>query len=182
MEIKLDSSVPINRRNPIKRNNKFFGGEDYDLQMMFATEYMEQWANQTIVLYQIDSQKTKVNDIYKEANRSEIRFKTPVELTVVYDIQESEMKAYSDKNSKGMYAKPGKMTFSVLVKELEEKKCDINRGDYIRVDISPDFHILYTVIDDGRMNMTANKSTLYGKMPFYRQIQCAYADPIEVNL
>ena len=169
----------LKRKNPIKRNNKFFGGEDFNLEMDFAREYMEQDANQTVVLYQVDLQKTKVNDIYKEANKSEIRFKSPIELTCIYEIEEAEVKAYSEQNSKGMYAKPGKLTFSVLITELEEKECDINRGDFIRVDITPEYHIFFTVTDDGRVNTSANKNTIYGKVPYFRRCTGAYVDPVD---
>ena len=171
----------IKRKNPIKRNNKFFGGEDYDLEMEFATEYMEQDANQTIVLYQVDYEKTKVNSVYNEAEKDKIRFKTPIELTVIYDLQDAETKAYKENMSKGVYVKPGKLTFSVLLKELEENDCDINRGDYIGIQITPEYMIYYTVADDGKMAMTSNKNTIYGKIPFYRTIQCNYIDPNEFN-
>ncbi len=171
----------IKRKNPIKRNNKFFGGEDYDLEMEFATEYMEQDANQTIVLYQVDYEKTKVNSVYNEAEKDKIRFKTPIELTVVYDLQDAETKAYRENMSKGVYVKPGKLTFSILLKELEENNCDINRGDYIGIQITPEYMIYYTVADDGKMAMTSNKNTIYGKQPYYRTIQCNYIDPNEFN-
>lgn len=170
-----------NRKNPIKRNSKFFSGEDFDLEMAFATEYMEQDANQTVVLYQVDLDKTKVNDIYKEAVKSDIRFKTPVELTCVYEIQEAEVRAYNEQKSKGLYAKPGVLTFSVLTTELEAKNCDVSRGDFVGVDITPDYRIFFTVTDDGKMNTTANKSTIYGKVPYYRTIKCAYIDENEFS-
>ena len=169
----------LRRKNPIKRNNKFFGGEDFNTEMDFAREYMEQDANQTIVLYQVDLQKTNVNDIYKEAQKSEIRFKPPVELTCVYQIEEAENKAYNQQSSKGMYAKPGKLTFSVLNLELEQKHCDINRGDYIGIDITPEYRIFFTVTNDGRMNTTSNKNTIYGKMPYFRECIGAYVDTNE---
>lgn len=171
----------IRRKNPIKRNNKFFSEEDFNLEMEFTTEYMEQDANQTIILYQVDYEKTMVNDIYKEASKENLRFKTPVEITVIYDLQDSETKAYRENMSKGIYVKPGKLTFSVLLKELEENNCDINRGDYIGIIISEDKMIYYVVTDDGKMASTSNKNTLYGKKIFYRTCQAAYVDPNEFN-
>lgn len=166
----------IKRKNPIKRNNKFFGGEDYDLEMEFATEYMEQDANQTIILYQVDYEKTQVNSVYNEAEKDRIKFKTPIELTVIYDLQDAETKAYRDNISKGIYVKPGKLVFSVLLKELEENKCDINRGDYIGIVIDETYTIYFTVADDGKMQMTSNKNTIYGKKPYYRTIIGNYID------
>ena len=180
MSITFDNTN-IKRKTPIKRNNKFFSGEDYDLEMEFATEYMEQDANQTIILYQVDYEKTKVNDIYNEAEKDKIRFKTPIELTVIYDLQDAETKAYKENISKGIYVKPGKLVFSVLLKELEENNCDINRGDYIGVMVNENFTIYYTVADDGKVQMTSNKNTIYGKKPYFRQITANYVDPSEMQ-
>ena len=81
------------RKVPIKRNTKFFSGEDFDLELNFAKEYIEQDANQTVILYRVDLEKTKVNDIYKEASKDAIRFLPPIELPVIrkYVGKSSEM-------------------------------------------------------------------------------------------
>ena len=39
MAIELNT---IKHKVPIKRNNKFFGKEDFDLELNFSMEYMEQ--------------------------------------------------------------------------------------------------------------------------------------------
>lgn len=174
-------NIPTRKKVPIKRNNKFFSGEDFDLEMDFAREYMEQDANQTIVLYQVDMQKTKVNDIYNEAQKNAIRFKPPVELTVIYDVTDAEIRSYSEQNKKGLYAKPGKLTFSVLLTELEEKHCDVKKGDYIGIQITPEMRLYWTVTNDGKMSMTSNKNTLYGHSPYYRTCECAPVDETEFN-
>lgn len=172
----------IRRKNPIKRNNKFFSAEDFSVEMDFATEYMEQDANQTIILYQVDYQKTMVNDIYNEADKNNIRFKTPVELTVIYNIEDAETKAYKESLSKGIYVKPGKLTFGILLKELEENNCDISRGDYIGVAIDEQTILYWTVTNDGKMASSSNKNTLYGTKPYYREITCAPVDINDINL
>lgn len=166
---------------PITRNNKFFGAEDFDLELGFATEYLEQDANQTVILYQVDLEKTKVNDIYVEANQNAVRFKTPIEIPVVYEVGEAEVKSYNDKMSKGIYAQAGKLTFSVLLSTLEEYNCDISRGDYIGVQITPEHREYFTVTDDGRVGATANKFTMYGTKPYARTIQAASVDAAEFN-
>ena len=171
----------IRRKNPIKRNNKFFSGEDMRLELEFAKEYLEQDANQTIILYQVDLEKTKVNDTYVEAKKDAIRFKQPIELPVVYEIEDSEMKAYGLNNQKATYAKIGKLTFSVLISTLEEYDCDIKRGDYIGVQIDTMHTEYFTVTDDGRVMSTSNKYTMYGTMPYARKIECAPIDLGEFN-
>lgn len=169
------------KKVPITRNNKFFGAEDFDLEMGFATEYLEQDANQTVILYRVDLQKTQVNDIYHEAEANKVRFLTPIEIPVVYEVGESEMKAYNSKMQKGLYALGGKLTFSVLLTTLEEYDCDISRGDYIGVQVDSETRVYYVVTDDGRVASNANKFTLYGTKPYARTIQCGIVDKDEFN-
>lgn len=166
---------------PITRNNKFFGAEDFDLEIGFATEYLEQDANQTVILYQVDLEKTQVDDIYVEAKKNAVRYKTPVEIPVIYDIADAEMKAYDSQLQKGLYAQAGKLTFSVLLSTLEEYNCDISRGDYIGVQIDSQHREYYTVTDDGRVGMTSNKFTMFGTKPYARTIQCASVDASEFS-
>jgi hypothetical protein len=180
MSLQFDNTN-IRRKNPVKRNNKFFSGEDINLELDFAREYMEQDANQVVILYQVDLEKTQVNDIYKESKKDSIRFKTPIEIPCVYEIQDAELKAYNTAIQKGVYAKTGKLTFSVLISTLEELECDITRGDYIGVQITPTHMEYFTVTDDGRVGAFANKNTLYGTTPWYRKVECAPIDPNEFN-
>lgn len=180
MAIEFNNSNSI-RMVPIKRNNKFFGGEDFDLELDFAKEYIEEDANQTIILYRVDLEKTKVNDIYKEAKKDAIRFLSPIELPVIYEIGDSEMKAYGTKLQKGIYSQTGKLTFTVLLSTLEEYGCDISRGDYIGVQIDSNHREYFTVTDDGRVATTSNKYSLYGTKPYARKIECASVDLGEFN-
>ena len=132
-------------------------------------------------LYQVDYNRTKVNDIYKESDKRAVKFKTPVELPVVYELGEAEMKSYNNQMSHGIYAKTGKLTFSVLISTLEEYGCDINRGDYIGVQIDSEHREYFTVTDDGRVGSTANKFSMFGTTPFARTIEAAPVDEGEFN-
>ena len=167
----------MNRKNPINRNKMFFSKADFDLEIELARDYMENDMNQTIVLFEVDLSKTNINDIYHEANKKNIRFKPPVELTVRYEINQSEMRSYDKTTNKGLYSKPGILDFTILNTTLEEVDRDIKRGDYIGVQVTPDEMIYFTVFDDGKVASYANTNTLYGVKPFYRQIKCNYVDP-----
>lgn len=167
------------RKNPIKRNQMFFSKGDFNLEMDIAREYMEHDMNQTVVLFEVDLTKTNVDDIYHEASKKNIRFKPPVELTVRYEISDSEMRSYDKISNKGMYAKPGVLNFTVLNATLEEVERDIKRGDYIGVQITPEEMIYFTVFDDGKIASYANSNTLYGIKPFFRNVKCNYVDPAE---
>lgn len=175
------NNTAVRKRNPIKRNNKFFSKEDFDLEIEIGKEYVEEDANQTVVLYEVDLEKTKVNDIYQEANKGAIRFKPPVEIPVVFTIDDAEMKSYDSKQIRGRYAKIGKLTFGVYISTLDEYGCDIKRGDYIAVQVTPEHIEYWTVTDDGRVDSYSNKNSMYGTRPYYRKISCAPVDANEFN-
>jgi hypothetical protein len=170
-----------NKKVPIKRNTKFFGCEDFDLELEFAKEYIEEDANQTVILYRIDLSNTKVNDIYKEAKKESIRFLPPIELPVVYEIDDAELKSYGNRIQKGVYSQIGKLKFSILLSTLEEYDCDISRGDYIGIQIDSEHREYFVVTDDGRVRSMSNKFTLYGGKPYARQIEAASVDINEFN-
>ena len=169
--MKLSNNKTV-RRNPINRNNLFFSNEDYDFEIELAKNYMEEDMNQTIILYEVDLEKTKINTTYNESSSDDIYFKTPIELTVIFDIDDADLMTYDKQQMKGYYLKSGKLHFSVLEKTLEENECDIKRGDYIGIQVTPEHMEYFIVANDGKKNY-GNSQSLYGFKPFYRDIECA---------
>lgn len=167
----------IKRKNPINRNNFFVSPDAINLQIAMGMEYVNKVLNQTVVLYEIDREKTKVNDIYNEAKFNEIVFKTPVELNVMYKLEKPELKTYDQQAIKGYYVKVGQLTFTIYEKELEENGCDINRGDYIGLQVTPDHMEYFIVANDGRVNYD-NAHTMWGTVPYYRSVTCTVVSDI----
>lgn len=180
MPITFDNTN-IRRKNPITRNNMFFSKESFDFEAEMALDYMEQDVNQTVILYQVDLGKTKVNDVYKEAEKNQIVFKTPVEITCLYEIDDGKQESYDSKTSKSVYVKPGPLKLRVMNKTLEELGVDIKRGDYIGVQIDSNKMIYYEVNNDGKVAQFANNQTMYGFKPYFRVILCNYVDENQFN-
>ena len=51
---------------PITRLGKFFGAEDFDLDVEMGREWLEGDMNFTVILYRVDRYKTKTDDVYGE--------------------------------------------------------------------------------------------------------------------
>lgn len=171
------STTDIKRKNPINRNNLFVSDEQVDLQIAIGMEYVNRVLNQTIVLYEVDREKTKIDDIYKEAKFNDLVFKTPVELNVMYKLDKAELKTYDNNALKGYYIKTGKLSFTIYEKELVENECDIKRGDYIGLQVTNDHMEYFIVADDGRVNFD-NAHTMWGTKPYYRTIQCSVVSDV----
>lgn len=171
------TTTDIKRKNPINRNNFFTSQDQINFQIGIGMEYVNKIVNQTVVLYEIDRENTKVNDIYNEANLDNLVFKTPVELNVLYKLDKGELKTYDAETIKGYYVKVGKLTFSIFEKELEENGCDIKRGDYIGLQVTPEHMEFFVVADDGRVNYD-NAHTLWGTVPYYRSVVCTVVSDV----
>ena len=122
--------MPNNLLTPITRNNMFYSEEDFEYETNLLMEYIEEDLNQTVVVYEVDRQKTNVSAVYKEAKDGQIRFKAPKEIPCMYELKEADIKVYDSKTNTGVYVVNGNLMLYVMPKILEKYKCDIRRGDY----------------------------------------------------
>ncbi len=114
---------------PITRLGKFFGGEDYALDIAMGSEWLEGDMNFTVVLYRIDRYKTLQDDVYGEVPEGGIQFLAPVEVKGLVQIFAPAAQRYG--NSRVEQTEPGNMKFSVYQSYLDELGVEIMMGDYI---------------------------------------------------
>jgi hypothetical protein len=160
---------------PITRLEKFFGQEDFALELQMGREYLNGDLNFTLVLYSVDIQKTIKDDVYGEVINNGIQFLPPVEFRALVSINEASNQYIN--GSKIMQNEPGNMTFSVYHKELQELEIDIKLGDYIGYWIKENEVRYYSVIDAGTPDYD-NKHTYGGYKSFYYTYT---ATPVSIN-
>jgi hypothetical protein len=163
---------------PITRLGKFFGAEDYDLDIGMGSEWLEGDMNFTVILYRIDRRKTKTDDVYGEVLENGIQFLAPVELKGLVQVMTPTSKFLG--NSKVEQKEPGNMKFSIYQKTLDDMGVEIFQGDYFGYYESEDRVRYYVVSDDGYVK-SDNKHTYAGYKPFYRSIVATYVGPNEFN-
>ena len=161
---------------PITRLGKFFGGEDYSLDIGMGEEWLLGDMNFTIVLYRVDRYKTKTDDVYGEVTEDGIQFMVPVELKGLVQVMTPAHKFLG--NSKVEQQEPGNMKFSIYQKTLDELGVQIFQGDYIGYNETEDRIRYYVVSDDGYVR-SDNKHTYGGYKPFYRSIVATYVSENE---
>lgn len=166
------------RRIPITRNNIFFPEECLEFSLETGKDYIDNYVNQTLILFQVDLNKTNVDQLYGETNKDSIAFKTPVEIHCIYELEEPDLSAYDKTKNLGTYVKPGKLKFGVYQATLEELGAEIKVGDYVGVMIDEDHTIYYVVNNDGRNNYD-NKHMIYGSKPLFRTCEASYVDSAE---
>ena len=161
---------------PITRLGKFFGGEDYSLEIDMGQEWLEGDMNFTVVLYRIDRYKTKTDDVYGEVLEDGIQFMAPIELKGLVQVMAPTSKFIG--TSRVEQKEPGNMKFSIYQKTLNDMDVEIFLGDYIGYYESEDRVRYYVVSDDGYVK-SDNKHTYGGYKPFYRTIIATYVSENE---
>ena len=156
-----------NKLVPITRLGKFFGGEDYALDVSMGSEWLEGDMNFTVVLYRIDRYKTRIDDVYGESPEGGIQFLAPVELKGYVQILSPTGMRLG--NSRIEQDEPGNMRFSIYQSYLDELGVDIAYGDYLGYYETESRVRYYVVNNDGRVT-SDNKHTYAGYKPFYRSI------------
>jgi hypothetical protein len=160
---------------PITRLGRFFGGEDYALDIDMGQEWLEGDMNFTVILYRVDRYKTKTDDVYGEALSDGIQFLPPIELKGFVQISAPTNQMIS--KSRVELDEPGNMRFSVYQKYLDDLQVDIAFGDYLGYYETESRVRYYSVSNDGRV-VSDNKHTYGGYRPFYRTI---IATPVNQN-
>jgi len=152
---------------PITRLGKFFGGEDYALDIGMGEEWLLGDMNFTVILYRIDRYKTKKDDVYGEVLEDGIQFLAPVELKGLVQVMAPQNKLIC--NSRIEQQEPGNMKFSIYQKTLNDMGVEIFQGDYLGYYETEDRVRYYTIVDDGIVK-SDNKHTYGGYKPFYRTV------------
>lgn len=171
--------MPDNYLTPIVRNNLFYSDEDFDFETDMVMGYMEEDLNQTVIVYEVDRDKTDLSSVYKETNGN-IRFKAPKEVPCMFEIADSELKSYDSSNANGAYTVGGNLTVYILTKVFDKYKFDIKRGDYLGVQIDTNRIAYYSVTNDGKLN-TSNKLYVGAHKTAYRIITASVVDENEFN-
>jgi hypothetical protein len=160
---------------PITRLGRFFGGEDFALDVGMGQEWLEGDMNFTVILYRVDRYKTKTDDVYGEVVKDGVKYLPPIELKGLVKIVAPTNQKLG--NSKLRQEEPGNMTFSIYQKQLDELNVDILFGDYLAYYETESKVRYYSVADDGRV-VSDNRHTYAGYRPFYRTI---LATPVSQN-
>jgi len=142
---------------PITRLGKFFGGEDYALDIGMGEEWL-------------------IGDM--NFLEDGIQFLAPVELKGYVQVMAPTNKTVG--NSRVELQEPGNMRFSIYQKTLEDMGVDIFMGDYLGYYESEDRVRYYVVSDDGYVK-SDNKHTYGGYKPFYRTIVATWVSENEFN-
>lgn len=166
------ASKKIKQHLPLNRIDKFFNESEFDLEIQMGREWLEGDLNTIVVLFRIDLNKTITDDLYGESKTK--HYHTPVELRVRIDsMEEGELETRDN----GVSARESqiKMSFSVFMAELEEKNCEVSRGDMIGYNDGIKGMRYFEIFNADNRNISLNK-TILGYKSYWRRISCILID------
>jgi len=167
----------MNKTVPIIRNNKFYGEEDWNLEINMGREYVEGDIDFRVILYRVDYEKTDNDDLYGEVEAHQIKYKTPIELSCIVSLKPKQNKNYNP-NGTLLREEWGNLEFKVYEDTLKELGVEINKGDYIGYQIRENYVKYFSVIDNDLVNDDTTR--LLGlRKGFYRKIVCTPTDMSE---
>ena len=158
---------------PITRISKFFGEQDFNLNISMGEEWLYGDMNFTLVLYRVDKSKTNQDDVYGEALTDSVSYLAPIEIKAFVKIESPSQATFG--NSKLSQTEPGNLIMSVYLHYLEEEGITISYGDYIGYPETETKTKYFTVSNDGKI-FADNAHTIVGYKGFYRTITCVPTD------
>lgn len=168
----------MEKKVPITRIGKFFGVDDFNLDLSMGEEWVLGDMNFKVVLYRVDKLKTKKDNVYGEVMKNEIVFLPPVEINAILKIDSPFQKTLG--NSLINNNEPGNLNFHVYTHTLDELGVEISLGDYIGYYEREDFVRYYSIVNDGRI-VSDNKHSYGGYKNFYKTFIAAPVMKSEFN-
>lgn len=154
-------------------DSAFFDKSDVNLEIEMGRDYFEQDIPASVLFFKIDYKKTKTHSLYGESRARDKVVLSPVELKVRLVVEESEANYIQGGEIIRHFA--GDLIFTIYEQEIDEKKVDIQRGDFIGLKNTKGVLQYYEVYDADIMNV-ANSKTIGGLESYYRKIKCTVAD------
>lgn len=161
---------------PINRVNKFFGEDEFKFEIELGLEFLESDLNSVITLYQVDKEKTQVDDLYGEAFAEEIKVKPPIEIPAFVFFEPASNESYADGRLR--FEEYGNLNVSFYLKTLNDLNVDICYGDYVSYQIDEDTNVYFQVTNDNQKHFN-NRKMMGAYKPYYRTVTCVPTDSSE---
>lgn len=152
-----------------ERYGLFMTENSFDLDVAYGRNYLQTDNVQQVTIYKVNITKTKSHSLYGQTKTKDKKFFAPVKIDVMVTVQPNEQSYYGD-NAGGITREDtGKLVFGVYLKELQEKKLEINRGDYVEYNLSGGKARYYEVEDAQNVTDTTDK-TIGGFKSYWKKI------------
>jgi len=151
------------------RMGLFMNDNSFDLDIMYGRNFLQTDNSQKVKVHKINIIETKTHDLYGQAKTKDKKFMSPVEISVMLNIEPSEQMYYGENAGGISRDDTGNLIFGVYLKELEEKQTEIDRGDIIEYNMSGEKKRYYEVENANNITDETQK-TIGGFKPYWKRV------------
>ena len=152
-----------------ERYGLFMSENSFNLEVEYGRNFLQTDNAQIVTIYKVNITKTKTHSLYGQTKTKDKKFFTPVTLNVMVNVNPNEQSYYGNTPGGITREDTGKLVFGVYLKELEEKKLEIDRGDYVEYNMSGTKYRYYEIENAENVVDTTDK-TIGGFKPYWKQI------------
>ncbi|GAG08512.1 unnamed protein product, partial [marine sediment metagenome] len=151
------------------RMGLFMSDNSFDLDVMYGRNFLQTDNAQKVIIHKINLIETKSHSLYGQSKTKDKKFMAPVELSVMVTISEGKQEYYGGNQGGIARDDSGNISFGVYLKELEEKKIEVDRGDIIEYNMSGEKNRYYEVESANNVTDETNK-TIGGFKSYWKRI------------
>ena len=119
-----------------QRYGLFMSENSFNLDIAYGRNYLETDNVQEVIIHKVNITKTKTHALYGQSKTKDKVFFTPVKLKAMVTVEAAQQNYYGDNAGGIVRDDTGNLVFGVYIKELEEKKIELLRGDYVEYNMS----------------------------------------------
>jgi len=151
------------------RMGLFMTDNSFELDVMYGRNFLHTDNAQKVKIHKVNIVKSKSHTLYGQTKPEDKKFFPPVIISVMVGIEDGAQKYYGDNPGGISRDDSGNISFGVYLRELEEKKLQIDRGDIIEYNMSGERTRFYEVESANNVTDTTAK-TIGGYKPYWRKI------------
>ena len=152
-----------------QRYGLFMTDNSFDLDVMYGRNFLQTDNAQEVIIHRINIIETKSHALYGQSKAKDKKYMTPVRISVMVNVEDSKQAYYGDGKGGITRDDTGNISFGVYLKELEEKKLEINRGDIIEYNLSGEKNRYYEV-ENANLIVDETKKTIGGFKNYWRRV------------
>lgn len=152
-----------------QRMGLFMTDNSFDLDVMYGRNYLDTDNAQEVILHKINVVQTKSHSLYGQAKTKDKKFFAPVRLKVMVTIEDGKQEYYGSNPGGISRDDTGSIRFGIYLKELEEKKVEVDRGDIIEYNLSGEKNRYYEVVSANNVS-DETKKTIGGFKSYWKLV------------
>jgi len=141
-----------------QRMGLFMSNNSFDLDVMYGRNFLQTDNAQKVKIHKINILESKSHSLYGQSKTKDKKFMSGVEISVMVNIDDSKQEYYGNNSGGIVRDDTGNIRFGVYLKELTDKKIDINRGDIIEYNMSGEKNRFYEVENANSVTDETKKS------------------------